>query len=121
MAVLPTLHCVVTCLVSRAPKAVGGTNSIYPARRPVLMKTDNAVNVRWAAPFSDHESYKYEYAYNIKTKDMIDTYAIFQKFTDQTISADLFRKITGDEKISSNEMLKDYFYMVKMGMKTRYY
>lgn len=102
-------------------KAVGGTNSIYPARRPVLMKTDNAVNVRWAAPFSDHESYKYEYAYNIKTKDMIDTYAIFQKFTDQTISADLFRKITGDEKISSNEMLKDYFYMVKMGMKTRYY
>lgn len=102
-------------------KAVGGTNSIYPARRAQMMKTDNSVVVRWAAPYSDHVDYKYEFAYDIKTKDMIDTYAIFQKFTDQAISADLWRKITGDEKISSNEMLKDCFYMIKMGMKTRYY
>lgn len=102
-------------------KAVGGTNAIYPARRPHMLKTDNAVVVRWAAPFADHEEYKYEYAYDIKTKDMIDTYAIFQKFTDQAISADLYRRLIGDEKISSNEMLKDFFYMLRMGMKTRYY
>ncbi len=52
---------------------------------------------------------------------MIDCYAIIQKFTDQAISADLFRKIIGDEVVTSSEMLKDYFYMVKMGLKTRYY
>lgn len=102
-------------------KAVGGTNSIYPARRPTMLKTDNAVVVRWAAPNHDDPSYEYEYAYDVPTKDMIDTYAIFQKFTDQAISADLYRRIVGADKITSNEMLKDCFYMAKMGMKTRYY
>lgn len=102
-------------------KAVGGTNSIYPARRPHMNKTDNAVVIRWAAPHHDNPDYLYEYAYDVPTKDMIDCYAIFQKFTDQAISADLYRRLVGDEKISSNEMLKDFFYMVKMGMKTRYY
>lgn len=102
-------------------KAVGGTNSIYPARRPHMLKTDNATVVRWAAPYSDHEDYKYEYAYDIKTKDMIDIYAIIQKFTDQAISADLYRRLVGSEKITSNEILRDFFYMLRMGMKTRYY
>jgi ribonucleoside-diphosphate reductase alpha chain len=102
-------------------KALGGANSIYPVRRKVLTKTDNNITVHWAAPFSDDPAYKYEMAWDIKTKDMIDMYAIFQKFTDQSISADLFRRIVGKEKISSNEMLNDFFYMNTMGMKTRYY
>ncbi|MFO5855046.1 hypothetical protein, partial [Klebsiella pneumoniae] len=62
-----------------------------------------------------------ESAYDIPTKDLIDCYAIIQKWTDQTISADLYRRIVGSEKITSNDLLGKYFFMVKRGMKSRYY
>jgi ribonucleotide reductase alpha subunit len=44
-----------------------------------------------------------------------------QKWTDQAISADLFVKIQGDDKVSSSQMIRDYLDIVKYGMKTRYY
>lgn len=115
-----------SCLVNYMPgesssKAIGSPNSIYAIRRKVLKKTDNHNTISWAAPFSDDPEYHYQMAWDISTKDQIDIYAIFQKWTDQGISADLFRRIVKDEKVSSSEMLKDYLYMVKMGMKTRYY
>lgn len=102
-------------------KALGGANSIYPVRRLTLSKNDQNNHLYWAAPYGDDPAVKYQFAWDIPTKDMIDCYAIIQKFTDQGISADLYRRIVGAEKIDSNELLKDYFYMVKMGMKTRYY
>lgn len=102
-------------------KALGGANSIYPIRRLTLSKNDQNNHLYWAAPYGDDPTVKYQYAWDIPTKDLIDCYAIFQKFTDQSISADLYRRIVGKEQIDSNELLKDYFYMVKMGMKTRYY
>jgi ribonucleoside-diphosphate reductase alpha chain len=115
-----------SCLVNFMPgesssKAAGLTNSIYPIRRKILKKTDEQNSIRWAAPFGDDPDYEYEMAWDIPTKDMIDCYALFQKFTDQAISADLFRRIIKDEKITSTEMIRDYLYMVKMGLKTRYY
>lgn len=102
-------------------KALGGCNGLYPARRLTLTKNDQNNHLYWAAPNGDDPAYKYELAWDIPTKDMIDCYAIFQKFTDQAISADLYRRIVGKEQIDVNELFKDYFYMVKMGMKTRYY
>lgn len=102
-------------------KALGGVNSIYPARRLTLSKNDQNNHLYWAAPYGDDPAVKYQFAWDIPTKDMIDTYAIFQKFTDQGISADLYRRMVGKEQIDVNELLKDYFYMVKMGMKSRYY
>jgi len=102
-------------------KALGGANSIYPVRRLTLSKNDQNNHLYWAAPYGDDPSVKYQFAWDIPTKDLIDCYAIFQKFTDQGISADFYRRIVGTEEIDSNELLKDYFYMVKMGMKTRYY
>lgn len=102
-------------------KALGGANSIYPVRRLTLSKNDQNNVLYWAAPFGDDPSYKYELAWDIPTKDMIDCYAIFQKFCDQAISADLWRRIVGKDRIESNELFRNYFYMVQMGMKTRYY
>lgn len=102
-------------------KALGGANSIYPVRRLTLSKNDQNNHLYWAAPYGDDPAVKYQFAWDIPTKDMIDCYAIIQKFTDQGISADLYRRIVGSEEIDSNELLKDYFHMVKMGMKTRYY
>lgn len=102
-------------------KALGSTNSLYPVRRLVINKSDGGNVIQWAAPFSDDPAYKYDLAWNVETTDMIDCYAIFQKWTDQAISADLFRRFVGSEKITSDELLSVFFYMVKMGMKTRYY
>lgn len=102
-------------------KASGTTNGLYPVRDLTLLKGDNSVLTYWAAPEGEKLAKYYDIAWDIPTKDMIDFYAIAQKFTDQGISADLYRKIIGDEVVTSSEMLRDYFYMVKMGMKTRYY
>ncbi len=102
-------------------KASGTVNSIYPARELTIIKTDGNLTTYWAAPNSDKLGRFYELAWDIPTHDMIDVYGIFQKFTDQAISADLFRKIEGAEKITTDEMLEDYFHMMRVGMKTRYY
>lgn len=115
-----------SCLVAYMPgesssKAVGKPNSIYPVRDVTLNKTDGSVTIRWAAPNSDDQSYFYQSAWDITETDMIKAYAVFQKFTDQAISADLWRRIKDDDKVSSRELLTHYFTMVKYGMKTRYY
>ena len=100
---------------------MGLTNGLYPIRDLTLMKTDGNLVTHWSAPDGDKIGQHYELAWNIPTKDMIDVYAIIQKWTDQGISADLYRKIIGDEVVGTKEMLSDYFYMVKMGLKSRYY
>lgn len=115
-----------SCLVAYMPgeassKAIGSPNNMYPIRDLEMNKSDNGIVIRWAAPYGDDPGYMYEMAWDIPTKDMIDCYAIFQKFTDQGISADLYRKVVKDEVVPSKELIGDYLYMVKMGMKTRYY
>jgi ribonucleoside-diphosphate reductase alpha chain len=102
-------------------KASGTTNGLYPVRDISMLKSDNNIIINWCAPDGEKLAKKYEIVWDIPTKDLIDCYAIVQKFTDQGISADLYRKLIGDEVIGSKEMLTDYFYMTKMGMKTRYY
>lgn len=102
-------------------KASGTTNGVYPIRELSMLKGDATNITYWCAPDNDKLEKWYERAWDIPTKDLIDIYSIIQKFTDQGISADLYRKIIDDEKVGTKEMLSDYFYMTKMGMKTRYY
>jgi len=102
-------------------KASGTTNGVYPIRELTLLKGDNTAITYWAATDGDKIGKWYESAWDIPTKDMIDVYAILQKFTDQAISADLWRRVLGGETVPATEMLQDYFYMVKMGIKSRYY
>ncbi|MGS1116216.1 ribonucleoside-diphosphate reductase subunit alpha [Castellaniella sp. UC4442_H9] len=115
-----------SCLIAYMPgesssKALGKPNSIYPVRDVTLNKTDGSVTIRWAAPGGDDPSFHYQSAWDVSEVDMIKAYAVFQKFTDQGISADLWRRIKDDDKVSSSELLTHYFTMVKYGMKTRYY
>jgi ribonucleotide reductase alpha subunit len=109
------------CVVHNSSKANGLPNGLYPIRDLTLIKTDNSTVIYWAAKDGEKLKNHYEIAWDIPTKDLIDMYAIVQKWTDQGISADLYRKITGDDVVGSSEMLSDYFYMVKMGLKSRYY
>jgi len=99
----------------------GTTNGPYPIRETYIMKTnDTAVN-HWCAPDSTKLKVRYQSAWDIATTDMIKVYAVMQKWTDQGISADLFVRIVGDDKVTSSSMINDYLDMVKFGMKTRYY
>jgi ribonucleoside-diphosphate reductase alpha chain len=102
-------------------KISGTTNSVYAIRELTLMKTDSTNVVYWAAPEGDRLGKWYERAWDIPTKDMTDVYAIIQKWADQSISADFYRKIIGSDTVTTQEMLTNHFYMTKMGMKTRYY
>lgn len=102
-------------------KAVGTTNSIYPVRATTLNKTDNSTAIRWSAPRADDPNYQYTIAWDLPTKDLIECYAIIQKFTDQAISADLYKRISNDSKLSGMDLVKEDLYMTSLGIKTRYY
>lgn len=99
----------------------GTTNGIYPIRDFYLNKTNETLSISYVVPDSTKLKDKYQIAWDIAPKDLIDCYAIIQKWTDQAISADLYRKLQGDEKVSSTEMLQGYFQRYKLGLKQRYY
>jgi ribonucleoside-diphosphate reductase alpha chain len=102
-------------------KASGTANSIYPVRDTTLIKTDNNITTYWAAPDSDRLAEHYELAWKTPTKDLIDIYGIAQGFGDQAISADLYKHIHGAEKVTTDEMLENFFHMIRVGMKSQYY
>lgn len=115
-----------SCLVAYMPgesssKALGQANSIYPIRELTMVKTDNKTTVDWVANESDNPHYKYQSAWKIDPDDQVDMYAIFQKFTDQGISGDMWMEVLEDEKVGSTVMIRQYLRMVKYGMKSRYY
>lgn len=101
--------------------AAGTTNGVYPIRDLYIMKTNDTQVNHWAAPDGTKLKKNYQSAWDISTTDMIKVYAVIQKWTDQAISADLFVKIHGDQKISSTAIINDYLDLVKYSCKTRYY
>lgn len=103
-------------------KAIDGCpNSIYLVRNIELTKSDGALKIQWSAFESDRPGMDYERAYETSSKDMIEYYAIWQKWTDQAISADMYRRLEASEEVEEDEIINDYLYLVHMGMKTRYY
>jgi len=100
--------------------ATNGTNSILPARSIKTVKTNAGKKTRFLVPNSDSLAEHYELAWDIKNKDMLDVYAIFQRFCDQSISADEYLDFTKNT-YDSKKLLSNLLYMVAVGMKTRYY
>lgn len=110
--------------VESSSQATNSTNSIYPIRSLKVIKTDGNKKTLFIAPKAEELALSYEIAWEIPTKDLIDMYAIFQKFCGQAISADFYLKFDdadGVRKVSTKRLLVDFIYMTKMGMKTRYY
>jgi len=101
--------------------ASGTTNGVYPIRELTLIKTDNERVNYWAAPDGEELAEWYESAWTIPARDMTEAYAIVQKWTDQGISADFYRQVIGDAYIESSEMIRNYLYRIKMGLKSKYY
>jgi hypothetical protein len=104
-------------------KALGSTNSVYPIRSVVITKTDGESNItRWAAVDGDILGDAYQSAWDVGYEDMIQDYAIMQKWTDQGISADMYRRFAkGETTVSEDEVVKTFLLMLFYGMKSRYY
>lgn len=102
-------------------KASGIPNGLYPIRDFALGKTDNTIKIDWAPTDGDKLRRHYEIAWDIHYRDMIDCYAIFQKFTDQAISADQWVRLEGDSSVYSTQLLDIVVEMARKGIKTRYY
>jgi ribonucleoside-diphosphate reductase alpha subunit len=102
--------------------ASGHTNSLYPIRAYKVVKTSGTNKNLFIAPELDLLRSRYELAWNVPWKDMTEVYAVVQKFTGQAISADYYiRYDSEDRQVSSKQLLSDWLYRVKMGLKTRYY
>ncbi len=103
--------------------ATNTTNGIYPVRDHVVFKKSPQGQVLFIVP--DYEKLKdyYTSAWDTPTNDLIDIYALFQKFTGQAISADLYLDYTKqkDGKVSMKEQLGYLIKATKVGMKTWYY
>jgi ribonucleoside-diphosphate reductase alpha subunit len=99
------------------------TNGLYPIRDYVVVKTSGTNKTVFIAPDMEELYGKYQLAWDILTKDMTEMYAIFQKFCGQGISADYYRKFDSDKprRISAKELLNDWFYRIKCGLKSKYY
>lgn len=97
----------------------GTTNGLYPARNTFLLKTNGTKSLSYVVP--DSEDLHYQSAWDIPSNDMIDCYALIQKFTDQAISVDLWINVVGAERIEARKLLSDFFRMNSLGVKTRYY
>ena len=96
------------------------TNSIYPVRSKDIFKSSTKGMVYFYC--EDWDKLTYEKAYDIDELDMVKFYSIVQKFTGQSISADFYTRLTGDDtKLSVKNMLKRVLLSVKLGMKTFYY
>lgn len=101
--------------------SAGTTNGVYPIRRIALTKTNDSEVTYYIAPDSERLAKYYQIAYDIPTTELNKAYAIIQKFTDQGMSCDDFKRITGDTKISVSELMKDFFTAIKYNQKSRYY
>jgi ribonucleoside-diphosphate reductase alpha chain len=101
----------------------GTTNGLYPIRAFKVVKTSGTNKNLFIAPELDTLKANYELAWDVPTLSMIDIYSIVQKFSGQGISADLYVKYAkdGDRTVGAKELLTQFLYMVKMGLKTRYY
>jgi ribonucleoside-diphosphate reductase alpha chain len=99
------------------------TNSLYPVRELVVVKTSGTNKTVFLAPDLEKLKGFYQSAYDVATKDLIEMYAIFQKFCGQAISADDYRQFEEGKpkQISAKELLSNWFYRIKCGMKTKYY
>jgi ribonucleoside-diphosphate reductase alpha chain len=97
------------------------TNSIMDLRELSITKTDGDNSMLWVAPEADTLKEWYSIAWNRTRRQHSETYAIFQKWTDMSISADWYATFKGDEKVSSSDLIEETNYAAQLGQKTVYY
>lgn len=103
-------------------KSSGGPNSLYPIRDLTVSKTDGSSKIDWAATDSDLLGDNYQIAWDVDSAHLLMYYAVWQKFGDQSISADLYKDRRGKKLMySERRLINEHCTAVRYGTKTRYY
>lgn len=102
-------------------KASGVPNGIYPIRDFYLKKTDQNNSIDWLAPDDDIHGAAYQNAYEIDTRDLIKYYAVIQKFTDQSISADFYEDRIKNPLLDEDVLVQRFLDRIRYGVKSKYY
>lgn len=113
-----------SCLASIMPgesssKPTGAPNAIWMLRDVSIKKTDGANVIDWVAPEAD--DLNYTIAWDMTQMEQINVVAVFQKWLDQSISLERYRKVGKAEKIESSELLHLAEAQARLGIKTAYY
>lgn len=117
-----TLCAHMPCESSSLP--LNSTNSLYAIRAGLIAKGDGSNKTVNIPPGWTDLEYYYEIAYDIPHIDLVHMYAIFQKWCDQSISADYYLDFTSDNAsniTSDKSMLVAFLQRVKYGTKSKYY
>lgn len=110
--------------VESSSQVINATNGIEPPRSPVSIKSSKDGTLKQVVPEMHHLKNKYEYLWDMpQPRGYLEIAAIFQKWTDQSISTNTTYKPTNypDSKVPMSELIKDVVYAYKLGIKTLYY
>ena len=114
-------HSALSCEVPSESSSIlaNCTNSVYPVRSRVVVKT--GANSKYFTMPPGVDKLNYQYAYDIPIKDLTECYAIMQKFISQGISADFYYDKNKDDSNSVKELLYGMLLRNHLGLKTKYY
>lgn len=110
--------------VESSSQPINATNGIEPPRSPVTIKTSKDGTLKQVIPELFKLKNKYEYLWDMPhTRGYLEIAAIFQKWTDQSISTNTTYNPGNypDNKVPMSELIKDVVYAYKLGIKTLYY
>lgn len=102
-------------------RVLGSPNGVYPIRRGYVKKPDMTTAIDWVPRDYDLLKDDYQLAYDIEPVDQMKFYAVMQKWTDHTISADQFDNRINKPYITESEIYEVFYTRVKYGLKARYY
>lgn len=110
--------------VESSSQIINATNGIEPPRDMISVKVSKNGTLKQVVPEIMKLKNKYEYLWDMpQTRGYLEIAAIFQKFTDQSISTNTSYNPANYEgsKVPMSELLKDLIYAYKIGIKTLYY
>ncbi len=102
---------------------IGATNGIEPPRNWLMIKASRQGDIPQIVPDYAELQFDYQYAFDISPKDKIKSMAVLQKFIGQSISYNVeydYNKYPG-AKLPMGELLQDFMFACKAGLKTFYY
>ena len=102
-------------------KGAGKPNGPYPVRELYMKKTDMNATLDWVAPDDDLYGDDYQNAYEIETTSLIKYYGVWQKFCDQTISADFYENRVKKPVLSETYLINNLVERTRYGVVTKYY
>jgi ribonucleoside-diphosphate reductase alpha chain len=115
MAVAPT---------ESSAQLLGETNGIEPPVAPVSVKSSKDGVLKTIVPSVHKLKNKYDYRWNQKNpRGYLTIMAVLQKWIDQTISTNTSYNPENypDQQIRMSDLIKDFVFAKRMGLKTLYY